>query len=94
MSDSLYFLCLFVTVACAIACLWACRRFTGASAGDGVGGWAVGIGMSSVIGFLASLPFHRTLEMPWWPYIAGGYFAICIVASLLIASKRGQGPAS
>ena len=94
MSDGLYFLCLFVTIVCAIACLWACRRFIIASAGDGVGGWAVGIAMSSVIGFLASLPFRRTVEMPWWPYIAGGYFAICVVVSLLIASKRGQRPPS
>ena len=94
MSDGLYFLCLSVTIVCAIVCLWACRRFISASPGDGVGGRAVGIAMSGVVGFLASLPFRRTLEMPWWPYIAGGYFAVCVVVSLLIASRRGRRPAS
>ena len=94
MSDGLYFLCLFVTTVCAIACLWACRRFIIAPSRDRAGGWAVGIAVSSALGFLASLPFRRTLEMPWWPYVVGVYFAGCVVASLLIASKQGRRPAS
>jgi hypothetical protein len=94
MSDGLYFLCLFVTGACAIACTWASRRFISSTSEGGAGVLALTIGATAVIGFMASLPFLRTREMPWWPYIAGGYFAICIFILVLIAAKRGQPPAT
>jgi hypothetical protein len=90
MSDTFYFACLFGTVLCAVACAWLYRRLIGAAPGEAQGVSALGIGVSSAVGFLASLPFQRTQEMPWWPYVAGGYFFVCVVATILMSNKRGQ----
>ena len=86
MGDVGYFACLGVSVLCAIAVPIACRDcITGKGRSALIAAVA---GLGSALGFVCSLPFGGTREMPWLPYIAGSYFGGIVLTALFYRAQE------
>jgi len=86
MGDIGYFACLGVSILCAIAVPIACKDCVTANTRSALIAAVAGVG--SVLGFVCSLPFGGTREMPWLPYIAGAYFGGIALTALFYSAQR------
>jgi hypothetical protein len=83
-SDGMYFLCLGLSLFAAVGYPW--LAWQGVSRRNAV--LSVTAAIVGPLGFLCTLPFGRTLEMPWYPWLAGIYFAAVTLSILFIALGR------
>lgn len=90
MSDAFYFACLGATTVMAIIVPLVIRR--GIQRPESSTKMAVCAGFGAAIGFVCSLPFRRTLEMPWFPYITEAYFGGLILTLLFYRAYRSAQP--
>jgi hypothetical protein len=86
MSDNFYFLCLGISIGSAIIVPMAFQQAVRRPEGSGVMALCAGFGIS--LGFACSLPFGRTNEMPWYPYVAAVYFGGLALSILFYRSFR------
>jgi hypothetical protein len=86
MSDELYFACLAASIVAAIvvpiAIKWGIQRPESSVT------MAVCAGFGAAMGFVCSLPFGRTIELPWYPYVAGVYFGGLMLSLFLYTRFR------
>ncbi len=72
MSDAFYFICLGISIASAFVVPIAIGRgIRHPETSRNMSAWS---GFGVAVGFVCSLPFGRTVELPWYPYVAGAYF--------------------
>jgi hypothetical protein len=89
MSDTAYFVCLGITMISAIAVPVACWRTLAAASRSMTPAMVAGVG--AVLGFVCALPFSRTQELPWLPYVAAVYFGGMVIGVVLYGvSRRGD----
>src|SRR5688572_23245911 len=81
-SDEFYFLCLTAVAVCASSYAWCLYLL--ATSGRNL--WvALVAGFVAVFGIVCALPFRRTQELPWLPYVVGIYFCALTLAYVLWA---------
>lgn len=80
-SDSVYELCLALTIVCAVlAPLGLSRLFSGRFSRAR---WSMVSAFAVTTGTTCSLPFGRTSELPWLPWIAAIYFPGVLLTAVL-----------
>jgi len=80
MTDMGYFGCLGLGLLCAVAAILSARSIV---RGTGAVGSAVVLSVASFLGFISSVPFGRTREMPWLPALAAVLFGTLALATIL-----------
>lgn len=80
MNDMGYFGCLLLAGVCALTAVFAASALVRAR---GRHGSAIALAVSSAAGFISTLPFGRTMEMPWLPVVASAYFGTIVLAVIL-----------
>jgi len=80
MSDMGYFGCLGLSLLCAVAAIVSARSIV---RGTGAAGPAIMLSVASCLGFVSSIPFGRTREMPWLPALAAVLFGTLVLTTIL-----------
>jgi hypothetical protein len=88
MSDASYFACLGASIVAAMVVPIAIRR--GIKCPESSATMSVFAGFNAAIGFVCSLPFGRTIEMPWFPYVAAVYFGGLMISLLIYTRFRSR----
>ena len=89
MPDEFYFACLGVSIASAIAVPIALKR--GLDNPEKSAPMALCSGYGMALGFVSSLPFGSTRELPWFPYLSGVYFGGLALSVLFYRSFPSRG---
>jgi CHASE2 domain-containing sensor protein len=80
MSDMTYFACLVVSVVSGITAIVAARSIIRAT---GTRAAAIALAISANVGFICTLPFRMTREMPWLPAVGAVLFGSVVLSAIL-----------
>jgi uncharacterized membrane protein YhaH (DUF805 family) len=91
MSDFGYFACLVISILSAVVAVVAAHSIVRRS---GACGWSVALAISCSVGFVLTLPFRSTQELPWLPAVVGAFFAAVVLSTVLCClckiTERGE----